>query len=379
MKNTETRKLNSFKPSSSREQATLMVFACGFSNIVFTFIWTVGVTGKPFWLAVFTGVLLNIPFGIWIFSFGKRFEGKTVFEIIGGSFGRIVCSLVVLLYVALNIVIIACTINLFTGTVRVYFLEKTPSWVIMLLIISMCALFANSGIKTYGWLIELLIILCVINYFSGFSLSFIREFKLSHILPVFDTTLSKFAAGVLFTAGGAGEGLFFLMTMAGTVRQPHRHYRWVVKGFTGWAVVLSFAVFLMLGDEGAEVLSRIAHAGVTVARTLFIGNYIHGMEVFILMTYQYITVVRTTMVLSSCVQSLNTVLRAKKRTWITLLIIALIVFSLSAYVNSYNTAYYLACFLGIYVVMPFAIFILITASIAAGLKKKEHGACEQVS
>ncbi|HEX2945724.1 MAG TPA: GerAB/ArcD/ProY family transporter [Clostridia bacterium] len=379
MNNTEAQKPKGLKAGTSREQATLMVFACGFSNIVFTFIWTVGVTGKPFWIAAFVGVLLNIPFGIWIFSFGKKFEGKNVFEIINGRLGRIVCGLVVLLYVSLNIVIIVCTINLFVGTVKVYFLETTPQWFIILLIVSMCALFANSGIKTFGWLIELLAILAVINYFSGFSLSFIREFKLSHILPVFDTTISRFTTGVFFTAGGAGEGLFFLMTMAGTVRQPHRHYRWVVKGFGAGALILSFAIFIMLGDEGIEVLSRIGHAGVTVARTLFLGQYIRGMEVFILMTYQYITVIRTTMVMSSCVQSINSVFSVKKRSWIILLVITLTVFSLSWYINSFNTAYYLACFLGLYVVMPLVIFILIIASVAAGLKKKEYGACEKAT
>jgi spore germination protein KB len=372
-------KSSGVKNGISREQATLMVFACGFSNIVFTFIWTVDVTGKPFWIAVFLGVLLNIPFGIWIFSFGKRFNGTNIFEIISGSFGRIVCGLIVLLYVSLNIVIIGCTINLFAGTVKVYFLEMTPPWFIMLLIISMCALFANSGVKTFGWLIELLIILCVINYFSGFSLSFAREFKISHVLPILDTTLYRFVKGILFTAGGAGEGLLFLMTMVGAVPDPHRHYRWVVKGFIGWAFILSFAILIMLGDEGVEVLSRISHAGVTVARTLFLGQYIRGMEVFILMTYQYITVVRTVMVLSSCVQSVNAVLRVKKRSWIILLIITIIVFSFSVYINSYNTAYYLASFLGLYVVMPLVILILIIASIAAGMKKKEYGVCEKAT
>lgn len=365
------------KSGTSREQASLMVFACGFGNIVFTFNWMVSVTGKPFWIAVLIGTLLNIPLGIWIFRLGKGFQGLNVFEIIEKSFGRIICGIVVLLYVSLNLAAIVCMINLFTGSVRVYFLETTPSWFIMLLIVAMCTLFANSGIKTFGWLIELLIVFSVINFFSGFSLSIVKEFKLEHITPIFDTTPSGFAKGVLFAAGGAGEGLLFLMTMVSSVTDPHKHYRWVVKGFAACSLVLALEKLIMLGDVGSGVLSRTGHGGVTISRILYMGQFIRGMEVFILMNYQYIIVTRIVMTLSSCRQAVNAVLHIRKRSWILLLVIALLMFIFSVYMDSSNTAYYLAVFLEFYIILPFVAFVLVVASIAAVIKKRGKKLAEQ--
>lgn len=357
---------------ATREQAILMVCASGFSNIVFTFTWVTKITGKPFWIAVFIGVLANIPLGIWIFHLGRHFQGSTVFDILEKGLGRFICGVIAVIYIILNITIEICMLNLFTGAVKLYFLERTPIWVIMLIILLICTLFANSGMQTFGKLIELLIVLCVVNYFAGFSVSFVKEIKLEYIMPVFDISWPGFAEGVLFTAGSVADGMLFLMVMAGSVPDPHKHYMWVVKGFTYWAFVLSLAILLMAGAVSTEVLSRIGQAGIAVARVFQVREFIRGMEVFMLMSYQYIAIIRTIMILYSCWISSQKLIHIKKP-WVLLVLISIAIFLGAVWVNSYNTGFFLAVFLGYYIVLPFVILILLLASLSAAIKKRKTG------
>jgi hypothetical protein len=315
---------------------------------------------------------MNIPLGLWIFCLGKHFQGGTVFDILEKSLGRFVCIIISIAYIILNITIGVCMLNLFTGTVRVYFLERTPSWVIMLILILMSTLFINSGIQNFSRLIELLIVLCVINFFVGISLSFTREFKIEHITPIFDTSLPKFAEGMVFIIGSVAESLFFLMVMVGSVPDPHRHYRWVIKGFTYWAFILTLSTFIVAGDVGTEVLSRIGQGGITVARIIYLGGYIRGLEVLILMTYQYIAIVKIIMVLYSCWIASKKLISIKKP-WILLIVLSLITFAASVWVNSYNTGYFLAVFLGYYFVLPSVVFVLLLASLSVVIKKRKKG------
>lgn len=354
----------------TREQAILMVCASGFSNIVFTFTWVTKITGKPFWIAVFLGVLANIPLGIWIFCLGKHFKGGTVFDILEKGLGRLICGVTAFIYIIINIVIGICMLNLFTETVKLYFLERTPVWVIMLIILFMCALFTNSGLQAFGKLIELLIVLCVINYFVAFSVTFANEFKIEYILPVFDISWPRFAEGVLFTAGSVADGLLFLLVMTGSVPDPHKHYMWVAKGFTYWAFILSLAILLMAGTVSTEILSRVGQAGITVGRVLQFGEFIRGMEVFMLMTYQYIAIERTIMVLYGCWMSSQKLIHIKKP-WVLLVLISIIIFIGAVWVNSYNTGYFISVFLGYYIVLPFAVFILLLASLSVVIKKRK--------
>jgi hypothetical protein len=190
-------------------------------------------------------------------------------------------------------------LNLFTGTVKVFFLQLTPSWIMMLFIISICALFADSGIKTFASLIQLLIILSLMNFFGGFSLSFIKDFHIGHITPIFDTSLPDFIKGTLITAGTTSECLLFFMVMVRSIPDPHKHYRWVVKGLLFWAFTLSFAVFIMAGVVTPGLLARVAQAGVTVTRVIQIDEFIRGMEILLLGTYQFITIGKVMMYLYS--------------------------------------------------------------------------------
>lgn len=353
-------------------QVAFLTYVSAVGNIVYTFTFVTSVAGRAFWVAVLIGVLANIPFAAWVLFLGRHLQGGTIFDLLETGLGKIISKLILLIYLVINLSNAVCMLNLFTGTIRVLFLQNTPSLFIMLFLVSVCTLFANGGLKSFARLAQILAILFTANYFMGFFLSFIKLFKMEYVTPIFDTTVPQFAKGVMITLGTNAECLLFLFLMIGSVPSAQKEYVPVIKGLVTWSVVLSFAILIMEGDIGHELLSRVAQAGITVARVIQINNYIRGLEILVLMTYQYITLLKTTIFIYSSFAASKKLFNVKKSRLPLFLSAALILFA-SAAVNSYNTGYYFSVFLGSYIILPFVVLVLILASTGVIIKKITKG------
>lgn len=356
----------------SKGQVAFLTFGGAAGNIIYTFTFVTYLAGRPFFLATLIGVLLNIPLAMWILMLGSHRKGYNIFDILQAGMGKILCKILLVLYILLNIALASCMINMFTGTVKVFFLERTPPAVIMLFIIVICTVFADSGIRTFSCLIEILVTLYMLNYFLGFSLSFTKEFNIEYITPIFDTTLKGFSEGVLLTAGADAECLLVLMMAVGSIDKPCKELASVAKGLASWSFLLSFAIFIMEGIVSNELLSRVAQAGITVSRVLQIGNFIRGLEILLLMTYQYFAVTKIIIFIYSLTESAKKLFNAKKSRLLSILSAAA-VFALSLWVNSFNAGYFDSIFLSVYVILPFSLVVLLLASISVKLMDKKGG------
>ena len=192
-------------------QAAFLSYASAAGNIVFTFTFATSIIGRAFWVAVLIGALMNIPFALWILYLGKSQQGGTIFDILETGLGKVVCKIIIVMYLLLNIAIAVCMLNMFSGMIKLYFLQFTPTFAIMLFIVLICTIFANSGIQNFARLVEILGLLFTVNYFFGFFLSFFKTFKMEYVVPVFDTSSIQFAKGIMISAGTCGESLMFLM------------------------------------------------------------------------------------------------------------------------------------------------------------------------
>jgi spore germination protein (amino acid permease) len=355
----------------TREQAVCLTFGSAMGSIIYTFTWAITITGRPFWIAVLLGVLCNIPFAVWILYLCKCHKGSTIFDLLVTGLGKFISAIMIFIYILINIAAAVCLLNIFTGTIKVFFLHRTPASIIMLFIVIICALFANSGITNIGRLAEILITLAIINFFSCFTLSFVNSFDFQNTLPMFDTSLSQLAKGILVTAGITSECLLFFMILSGSIPEPMKHKMWVVNGLVGWSVVLSSAVFIMEGVLSPELLARIAHAGVNTARVVQIGEFVRGLEVLVLATYQYCTIMKILIFMYSCQVAANKLFRNSNRKFFIILF-AFIIFAASAYVNSYNTGYFLSLFLGTFILLPFVILVLMLATLSLVIINKRN-------
>ena len=164
--------------------------------------------------------------------------------------------IVVFIYSIITIALGIFMLNMFIGAVKIYFLQFTPSWILMLFIVFMSVLFVNNRTLLFGRVVELLTIWYILNYFIGFSLSFVKEFKIENIIPIFDVTLLKFGEGILFSMGSASEILMVVMVMAKHIPEPYAHRRWVVRGIILWASTLTLAMIIMQGTTPSGTVTR---------------------------------------------------------------------------------------------------------------------------
>lgn len=356
------------KENLTLSQVSSLAFSSAAGNIVYTFTFVTSISGRAFWVATFIGVLINIPIALWIIYLGKYMQGGTVFDIIEQGVGKIVCRILILLYLAVNILTAACMLSMFSGTIKVYFLKSTPSFIVIFFIVLICAVFVGSGLKAAARLIEILSLFFISNYYVGFFLSFYKLFKIQYITPIFDTSSLQFVKGVLITAGSTSECLLILMVVAGFIPQTPKRYFSFIKGLTIWSVALSFAIFIMEGDIGQEMLSRVAQAGITVSRVIQIQSFIRGLEILILMTYQYIAIMKTMIFIYSCYVASKKLFNVQNSKFL-LIMFASLIFIASVLIPSFNAGYFISLFLGNFVIPLFIVLVLILASLCIGFKK----------
>lgn len=353
-----------------REQVIYLAYASGFGNVVYTFTYVAAITGRAFWLAVFLGVLLTIPLAAWIMVLGKFAPGGTIFDLLEQGIGKWISWPLILIFCIINIATAVDMLNMFTGAVKVYFLPLTPASAIMLIIVVMCVLFVGSGIQVLARLIEIISILAMTAYFAAFILSFTREFKVEYVIPIFDTPLTAFVKGVFATLGMMSESLLLIMIMIKSISHPEKHPIWVAKGIALWAVLLSVAIFIMGGAVGSDMLSRVAHAGISVGRLIQIGEFIRGLEVFILTTYQFFVVYKTCIYLY-CIWVAESQLLGGKKSIFQLVLTAVLVLVGSILMNSFTQGYFYSISLGNFVILPFSLLVLVLASLAALIKRRQ--------
>ena len=128
----------------------------------------------------------------------------------------------------------------------------------------------------------------------------------------------------------------------------------------------------MQGISGSEMLMRTASVGVEISRAIFIGDFLRGLELFILATYILIATLRLSLYLY-CTwipfkKSIN-----RRYSFIILLLISLIIVIPSIKLNSYNKAFFASVFMDYYVISPFIVLVIIAASLGTYIKNKNSG------
>lgn len=335
----------------------------------FNFIWAVYLAGRSGWVVACIGILLTIPFVLAILYISKMYTECNIFDIINISFGKPLYIIIVIINTIINIVAGITIINFLSGTVKVYFLQLTPVWVIMLFTIVMAFLFVNNKILLFGRTIELLTIWYILNYFIGFSLGFVKEFEFQNIYPIFDTSLLKFGEAVYFCLGSASEILLFTLVMVGHMPQTGGNRKSILIGIGLWSFILPLAVFIMQGISGTELLLRTSSVGVEISRAIYFGDFFRGLELFILATYQLISTLRLSLYLYCTWIPLKKLFK-EKYSFIILVLISSAILIPAIGLNSYNKAFFISIFMSYYILLPFTVIVILLAFLGIYIKKK---------
>ncbi len=356
----------------TREMVFFLIFIGTIGNIVYTHTWIDNFTNRSAWLASFAGILCLIPFALWILYLGKLCPEANVFEMVDSSLGKIVSAIICVPFILLNAVVAVTHLNMYTELVKVYFLPNTPTWLIILLLILMSMMFINSGLTTFTRLVEILTVVGLLNYFASFIFVFPNNFNIPYILPIFDKTWLGFLKGIIFITGEASELLLLLMVIVRFIPDPFKHHKWVTYGIVMSGLIFSMAILVIIAMMSPELAKRIAFGGVNAAKMLQIGDYIRGLEVFIFGTYNFIAVGKVSICLYCSWIAMQKIFGSNKKK-LQLYIASLLFIVPSVMLSSYNKAYFIGVFMGRYVLLPFAVLILVLASISIMIKNRKTG------
>lgn len=349
-----------------------LVFIGILGNIVYCHTWIDDAVDRSAWLAGLTGILMLIPFALWILYICRNTKDATVFDVVENGLGKIVSVVLCAAFIVVNVLIAVANLNMFTEMIKVYFLAVTPRWVIMLFVVSLALIFISRGLTMFARLAEMLTLLGILNYFGSFTLAFPSDIKLDYIIPVFDTSWLGFIKGAFFITGEASEFLLLLMIIVRFIPDPFKHHKWIDYGIAVSGVIFAFAVLFIVAMLSPELSKRIAFGGVNAAKLLHVGDYVHGLEIFIFGTYDFLAVGKIALCLYCCRMALQNIFSSKKN-YLYLSVTAVLILASSIYLSSYNKAYFLGVMLGNYVTLPLTILILLLASLSTVLNHKKSG------
>jgi spore germination protein KB len=354
----------------TREQVLFITFMGVIGNIVYIHTWIDDETDRSAWLAGMVGILLIIPFALLILYLGKFMPKGTLLNIIEDGLGKLSASVICLAYFLINILIGTTHLDMFTSMINTFFLPLTPSWVVMAFVILIGFVLCKGKLQNFARFFEILAVLGIFNYFLTFFFSLPNNINIEYIYPIFDTTLYGFIKGSLFVSGSASETLLILIIFVRSIPNPEKHFSWVVKGIVLASVVFPLAILIIIAIMSPELAKRIAYGGVNAARLIAVGEYIQGLEVFILIAYQVIAVGKAAICLYCAWTSIKDLVNNKMPG--TLLFISSVLMLASAmWIGSYNKAYSIAVFAANYIILPFSLLVIILAAICVKLRNNK--------
>ncbi len=356
----------------TREQIFFCTFLGIIGNIVYTHTWIDNDTNRAAWVAAFAGILAIIPFALWLMYLSKFNPEGTIFDTLKQGIGKLPNCLLCIMFIVLNVCIAATHINMFAEMLKVFILQNTPAPVIMFIMVLIVFLVLNSDITVICRLVEILTVIGLMNYFSCFIFAFPKMINIKYIFPVFDTSLPGVINGIIFMAGASSELLLFLMVIVSNIPDPSKHRSWVISGIISSAVVFSLAILIIIAMMSPEIAKRIAFGGVNAARLITVGSYIYGLEILVIGTYQFIAFGKIIMCMYCSWISLKRIF-GEKGPKLQLALTASAILIPAILLNSYTKSYFIAVFLGRYILLPFSILILILTSISVKIRRNRIG------
>ena len=354
----------------TREQVLFISFMGVIGNIVYLHTWIDDATDRSAWLASMVGIIIIIPFAVWILYLGKFLENGTILNIIEAGIGKLAASIFYISYFLINIMIGSTHLCMFTSMISSFFLPATPPVIIMAFLVLIGFLLSSGKLQNLARFVEILAVAGLINYFLTFILSFPKDFNIEYVYPIFDTTFWGFIKGSFFIAGTAAETLMILIIFVRHIPTPEKHLRWVIKGIVVASIIFPLAIMIIIAMMSPELAKRIAYGGVNAARLINLGKFLRGLEVFILIAYQVMAIGKVTISLYCAWTAIKDFLNNKIQK-ILLYITSIIILAVSVQIGSYSKAYSIGVFAASYIILPFSLLTIVAASLCVKYRKNK--------
>ncbi|TGE35676.1 hypothetical protein E4K67_24455 [Desulfosporosinus fructosivorans] len=262
-------------------------------NIMFSSLYGYGVVSSPYVAAKYMGsngylgfilaFFLTIPVVLCAVRLGKRFPGKSIIQYLPLVCGKILGKGISFFFLIFLLVITAWATRQIADLNNLYFLQRTPLWAIVTILLSTTAYIAQKGIEGITRLAAFIFPVAVVFVFLSAVFSF-QGFRLDYVRPVFYTQGYQLPLGAL--------QMFYIYFPLTALFMVYPYLTKKQKGFRTilTAVLLASTAILIfvvsgIGTYGATGILRYSWPVLELTRKANIPFLMQTMGLFFAVTY----------------------------------------------------------------------------------------------
>jgi len=230
------------------------------------------------WLVVLFGMAVSLPVLLVYAAIMRSFPGMSLIEICQTVFGKAVGSVVSLIFIWFFLTVASLNLSNFGSFMRQAVLVETPTMVVIILMIVLCAYAVEKGLKVITRYAPIFVILAYALTLLGIALT-LNIMNFDNFLPMLNQPISRYiqSTNIIMTVP-FGELVVFLMITPHISRGKRRNSAYLWGGFLLGGTTLLFVVLrdtAVLGNVG----SMFAIPPFETLRLVNLGSSLNRLEI----------------------------------------------------------------------------------------------------
>ncbi|WP_078379263.1 endospore germination permease [Sutcliffiella halmapala] len=236
----------------SRLQLSFVILLfIGISNHVLMLPHLLYVAKRDAWICVIIAYLILIIWGSLFYLILSKNKREKLFSWIKMRAGRGVSIAIIFLLIIYILIIATISFYDFIITIKIYFLPLTPSWIVVLPFLLLCAWAASKSLKSIVYISTILLpMVWILGHFVAFATMNDKDY--SYLLPVMISGSAPIIHGTIVVLGGSVDLIILLLL------QQH-----LKKSFTLSQIII--LITLLMGLVLGPALGSLSAFGPNVA------------------------------------------------------------------------------------------------------------------
>lgn len=239
------------------------------------------------WLSILLGGIIGLALTYLVVHLSSLHPNQTLVQfsqkLLGIGFGR----LVTIPYLLVWYIVVAVLLRSFADFVHLILLNRTPVWIILLILIGLIAyLSSSSGITGIGRFCELVGPIIIVTLLVSFILN-VKNLNWHHILPVYyDSGWLNIIKGAIAPAFWF-SGPFVLLVTVSFLQKPQKA---LAKSFIGvglTVIMVLTCTIIVLMVFGPNLSAKFRFSYFMSVRTIDILKFIQNADIFIMFVWVF--------------------------------------------------------------------------------------------
>jgi spore germination protein (amino acid permease) len=237
--------------------------------------------GNDGWLLVLVSGFIDILLLLFICFAGSKCRERGLFKTLSRAFGKIPSAILLLPFIVYIIVLTGMESRMFSESVKIYLLHRTPIEFIVIPMILLAVVLARAGIEPICRFFEIVFPLTAVLIFLCMLIAS-RDLDWSNLRPFFSASPSEFLKGLANTTF-AFEGFQLLLIIYPFIRKPKGTVKYSIIGLLFILATNVIATLMCLAKFGAVETSRMFYPIISLIKVSEIpGAFVERTEAFIL-------------------------------------------------------------------------------------------------